>query len=189
MKQHLTLAGLVSAAFVALAASGGAHAATDTDSKNFGVQGTVPPLCVGGTVGGAGEVFDLGVLISTTTGFLRTDLTTPNKVLAGSFCSARSTITIAATPITAQTFTAAAPAGFSRSVDYLATASGWTTTPATFATASAANTAATQTRDTAFSGPITVGIDSFATTGGSSLRLVADTQYRGLVTITLTAVN
>lgn len=189
MKQHLALARMASAALVALAASATVHAATDTDSKNFGVQGSVPPLCVGGTVGGGGEVFDLGVLINTTTGFLRTDLAAPDKVLAGSFCSARSTIAIVATPITAQTFTAAAPAGFSRSVDYLATASGWTTTAATFNTASATNSAATQTRDTAFSGPITVGIDGFATTGGSTLRLVADTEYRGLVTITLTAVN
>lgn len=187
MKQPLVLAGLASAAIAALAAP--AQAATETDSKNFGVQGNVPPLCVGGTVSAGTDTFDLGVLISTTTGLLRTDLSAPDKVLAGSFCSARSTIAVAATPIVAQTFTAAAPAGFSRSVDYTATASGWTPAAASFATASASNPAATQTRDTAFSGPITVGIGSFATTGGNTLRLVADTQYRGTVTITLTAVN
>lgn len=187
MKQHIILASLASAALVVLASS--AQAATDTDSKQFGVQGTVPPLCVGGTVNGGSETFDLGVLISTTTGFLRTDLAAPNKVLAGSFCSARSTIAVVATPIVAQTFTAAAPAGFSRSVDYTASASGWTTTAASYGTANAVNPAATQTRDTAFSGPITVGIAGFATTGGNTLRLVADTQYRGTVTITLTAVN
>lgn len=187
MTRQLILAGLASTALVALAAP--AQAATETDSKNFGVQGNVPPLCVGGTVNGGGDTFDLGVLINTTTGFVRTDLSAPNKVLAGSFCSARSTIAVTATPIVAQTFTATAPAGFSRSVDYTATASGWTTTAASFATASATNPAATQTRDTAFSGPITVGIGGFATTGGNTLRLVADTQYRGTVTITLTAVN
>jgi hypothetical protein len=184
--RHL-LSGLAVTALLAFA--GAAQAATDTDSKNFGVQGSVPPLCVGGTVNGGVETFDLGVLINTTTGFLRTDLTAPDKVLAGSFCSARSTIAIAATPMTAQNFTAAAPAGFSRSVDYTATASGWTTTPATFNTAAASNPAATQTRATAFSGPIMVGIAGFGTTGGNTLRMVADTQYRGLVTVTLTAVN
>ena len=187
MKQHIILAGLASAALVALAAP--AQAATETDSKQFGVQGNVPPLCVGGTVSAGTDTFDLGVLINTTSGLLRTDLSAPNKVLAGSFCSARSTIAVAATPIVAQTFTAAAPTGFSRSVDYTATASGWTTTAASCATGSASNPAATQTRDTAFSGPITVGIGAFATTGGNTLRLVADTQYRGTVTITLTAVN
>jgi len=186
MTKPLLLAGL---AALALSAPAAAQTATNTDTKNFGVQGSVPPLCVGGAVNGGAEVFDLGVLISTTTGLMRTDLAAPDKVLAGSFCSARSTITVAATPIVAQTFTATAPAGFSRSVDYVATASGWTTTPASTSTATAVNPAATQTRDSAFSGPITVGIGSFATTGGSSLRLVADTQYRGLVTITLTAVN
>ena len=186
MTKHFLLAGL---AAVALAAPAAAQTATDTDTKNFGVQGSVPALCVGGAVNGGAEIFDLGVLINTTTGLLRTDLAAPNKILNGSFCSARSTITVAATPIVAQTFTAAAPAGFSRSVDYVATAAGWTPTAASVSTATSVNPAAIQTRDSAFTGPITVGIGSFATTGGSSLRLVADTQYRGLVTITLTAVN
>ena len=94
-----------------------------------------------------------------------------------------------ASPIAAQTFTATAPTGFARTVDYTATASGWTATPASFATAATTNPAATQTQASAFTGDITVGIGSFATTGGSNLRLVADTNYNGTVTVTLTASN
>lgn len=163
-----------------------ALAQSATDTSEFSVIGTVPSICVGGSVSEAGGVFDLGVLVDTATGFMRNDLAAPAQILNGSFCSSRSTIAVAATPIVAQTFTAAAPAGFSRSVDYVATASGWTTNPAVFGTSAAANSAASQTRETAFSGPITVGIGSFATTGGSALRLVADTSYLGTVTVTLT---
>ncbi len=163
-----------------------ALAQSASDSKEFSVIGTVPSICVGGSVSDAGGVFDLGVLVDTATGFLRTDLAAPAQLLDGSFCSSRSTIAVTATPIVAQTFTAAAPNGFSRSVDYVATASGWTTNPAVFGTANATNAAASQTRETAFSGPITVGIASFATTGGNTLRMVADTSYLGTVTVTLT---
>jgi hypothetical protein len=172
---------------------GGAPAFVQAQSavatKNFTVIGSVPAQCTGGTVTGGSSTFDLGVLTDTTTGLLRTDLSAPDRVISGSFCTSRSTISVVASPIAAQTFTATAPAGFARTVDYTATATGWTTTPASFGTAAATNPAATQTRDTAFTGDITVGIGSFATTGGSNLRLVADTNYSGTVTVTLTATN
>lgn len=166
-----------------------AHAATDLDARTFAVTGTVPPICVGGTLSGASDVFDLGVLVDTATGLLRTDLSSPDKVLGGNFCSSRSTISIEAAPLVAQNFTASPAAGFSRSVDYVATASGWTDTAARFDTAATSNAAATQSRDTAFSGPITVGISAFATSGGNALRLVADTAYSGTVTVTLAPVS
>jgi hypothetical protein len=182
------LAGL-SALAIAIAWSGSAAAQTeggsDTDTKNFTVVGNVPAMCVGGTLAGTGATFDMGVLIDLNTGLLRTDLAAPPKVLSGSFCSARSTITVAATPMAAQTFTATPPAGFSRSVNYTATASGWTTTPASFVTGAASNPAAVQTRATAFSGDITVSVGNFATDGGATQRLVADTNYQGNVTVTL----
>ncbi|MGV3512407.1 MAG: hypothetical protein ACO1OX_10435 [Novosphingobium sp.] len=171
---------------VLLTASAAASAQSVSDSKSFAVTGTVPAICVGGSVSEAGNVFDLGVLVDTSTGLLRSDLSAPAQVLSGSFCSSRSTIAVSATPVTAQTFTAAAPTGFSRSVDYIATASGWTETPATFSTAAANNPAALQQRDTPFTGAITVAIAGFATTGGNALRLVADSTYQGAVTVTLT---
>lgn len=158
-----------------------------TDSETFAVIGTVPILCSAGIVTGGDGVFDLGVLIDTTTGLLRDDLSAPDQQLAGAFCSGRSTITVDATPLVAQNYTATPPAGFSRGVDYVATASGWTETPATFDTASQGNAAATQNRDTAFSGDITVGVSEFGTVGGATLLLVADTNYRGTVTVTLAA--
>ncbi len=180
---------LLAPALIALALPGAALAQSTTDTKTFAVVGNVPAMCAGGTLVGGNSTFDLGVLINTTNGFLRPDLAAPNKVLSGAYCSGRSTITVSATPMAAQNFTATPPAGFSRTVDYTATASGWTTTPASFSTASASNPGAVQTRATAFTGDITVGISGFATGGGSTLRLVADTNYRGIVTVTLAAAN
>lgn len=181
-------AALITAA-AALAIPGMASAqASDTDSKTVGVIGTVPAQCFGGTLSGDGS-FDLGVLIDLTTGRLRNDLGAPNEVMVGSFCTSRSTITVNATPLEAQNFTASPPSGFSRRVHYAATASGWTTTPAIYSTAAAANSAATQSRNSAFTGDITVAISDFSTDGGDTLRLVGDESYRGVVTVTLAAVN
>lgn len=175
-------AGLVAAAVAAPAA-----AQSTSDTSEFAVIGNVPALCSGGTISGANATFDLGVLVDTATGLLRTDLAAPSKVITGSFCSARSTINVDADAMAAQNFTASPPAGFSRSVNYVATASGWTVTPASYDTAQTVNSAATQSRDTAFTGDITVALSNFATAGGNALRLVADTNYLGTVTVTLAA--
>lgn len=183
-------AAIFSTLLAALVLPGLAQAQTTaaTDSKTVGIVGTVPAMCFGGTLTGDGT-FDLGVLVDLTTGQLRTDLTAPNKVLVGSFCTSRSSITVSATPLEAQSYQAAAPDGFSRVVHYQASAAGWTAAPATYSTASASNAAATQSRSTAFTGDITVAISNFSTAGGASLRLVGDPSYRGVVTVTLAAVN
>lgn len=177
------------AAAAALATPGFAQAqASNTDSKTVGIVGTVPAQCFGGTLGGSGA-FDLGVLVDLTTGQLRTDLTAPSQMLVGSFCTSRSSITVSATPLEAQNYVAVPPSGFSRKVHYQATASGWTTTPASYNTGTTSNAAATQSRASAFTGDITVAISDFATDGGVVQRLVGDEAYRGLVTVTLAAVN
>jgi hypothetical protein len=182
MKHPLRL----SAIAAALAAAGAAQAATDTASVGpFPVTGTVPALCSGGTVTGGDSVFALGVLIDTATGFMLPNLSAPPKTVVGSFCNSRSTITISATPMTAQSFTGTPPDGFTDALDYIATASDWTTTAASYSTNTASNPAAQQTRDTAFTGAITVGVSGFAPVGGASLRLVADPAYQGIVTLTL----
>ena len=178
---------LASALILAVPATAQAQSSS-TSSKTVSIIGTAPAMCFGGTLAGDGT-YDLGILIDTTTGQLRTDLTAPPKLLVGSFCTGRSTITIQATPLVAQNFTTSPPGGFARSVDYVATASGWTVTPASYNTAAAANSAATQTRPTSFTGDVSVAISGFSTTGGQSLRLVADNNYRGLVTVTIAAVN
>lgn len=176
-------------ATTALVAGGSAQAQSTTSTKDFSVIGNVPAMCYGGTLDGESSVFDMGVLIDTSTGLLRSDLTAPDKVLAGSFCSTRSTLELVATPMTAQNFTSAAPSGFSRTVDYVATASGWTVAPAVFDTGAQSNGQSSQSRATAFTGDITVGLSDFATAGGSNLLLVADPEYRGTVTVTLTVAD
>lgn len=177
---------LIGAAALAFPAMAQAQSATSTKTVN--IVGTAPAMCFAGTISGTGN-YDLGVLIDTTTGQLRSDLAANPQILVGSFCTGRSTITVSATPLEAQNATANPPSGFSRRVDYTATASGWTVTPARYDTAAASNAAATQTRPTSFSGDVTVAISNFATFGGQNLRLVADGSYRGLVTVTIAAVN
>ena len=176
-------------ALCAATAAAPAFAQSDTDTKNFAVIGNVPALCSGGILTGTGSTFDVGVLVDTATGFLRTDLAAPAKLLAGSFCSARSTIRVDATPMLAQNFTGTPPTGFSRTVNYTATASGWTATPAVFTVGAASNPAAVQARPNAFTADITVGVSSFTTDGGATLRMVADTSYVGTVTVTLAVAN
>lgn len=180
---------MIAAAAFTVALPGTALAQSSSDTRQFPVIGTVPAICSAGTLVGGNSTFDLGVLINTTTGFLRTDLNAPDKVLSAAFCNASSTISVTATPLAAANFSATPPAGFSRAVNYTATASGWTTTPANFTTGAGSNTAATQSRPTPFTGDITVGISGFSTVGGATLRPVADTSYTGLVTVTLAVAN
>jgi hypothetical protein len=163
--------------------------ASVSDSEQFQVIGTVPPLCSIGIPDNSGGVFDMGVLVDTTTGLLRTDLVAPNKILSDAFCASRSTIVIEASPMLAQNFAGTPAAGFANSIDYVASATGWTLIPASFNTAATSNPAATQSRNSAFTGNIAVGVSNFATTGGPSLRPVADDEYLGEITVTLTAVE
>jgi hypothetical protein len=176
----------------ALLLAGGASTASAQSNTAtagpFPVTGNVPALCSTGTLSGTGA-FPLGVLINTGTGFLRTDLAAPAQVLTSAFCTAQSTITISATPLLSQTVTGTPPNGFSRTVNYTATASGWTANAASFTTGAATNAAASQARSTAFQGDVTVSIGSFTTGGGNALRMVSDPSYVGNVTVTLAATN
>jgi hypothetical protein len=187
MKRLTTLAAFAAA----LGAASSALAAGSTAQVGpMTVTGNVPALCTGGTVGNDTTVFPVGTLIDTGTGLLLPNLSSPDKTVNGSFCNTRSTITVSATRMTAQAFTGTPPVNFSKSVDFTATASGWTTTAAVFNTvAGATNSAATQTQNDAFTGPITIGVSNFATSGGTSLRLVSDPNYVGTVTVTLTVAS
>jgi len=175
---------IAAAVWASLAASA---AAQDTDQAGpIPITGNAPTFCTVGALQGADNVFDLGILVDTTTGLLLQSLSAPPKTLTGAFCNTGSTISISATPIEAQTLTGAPPSGHSDEVDFTATASGWTDVPAVFSTANGANPQATQTRATPFAGDIVVSIGSFETAGGSSLRMLADPVYRGSITLTLT---
>lgn len=179
---------------IALACAGAVFAplAASAASVNgqVGVEGHVTnEVCTLGTVAAQEGAFNVGVLVDTTTGYLASNLSVPSKTLTGSFCNTRSTISISATPMRAQSFSGDLPAGYADSVDYTATASGWTTAPAVYSTGSPANAAASQTRDTPFSGDIVVSLSNFTTTGANTLRLVSDPLYQGIVTITLTVAS
>jgi hypothetical protein len=154
------------------------------------ITGFVPDnICTLGSLSDGDNLFDVGVLVDTATGLLRPDLSAPPKVLTGTQCSSRSQLSIAATQMTAQAFLATPPEGFARGVDYTATASGWTPVAARYSTGAAANAAASQIRETAGAGDITISLSSFATAGGPTLRPVADETYQGAIVVTLAAAS
>lgn len=174
----------------ALAAGAGVAQAANTAGPNsVPVTGNAVTFCTTGSLTNDTAVFDLGVLTDTNTGLLKSNIPPVSKTLNGAVCNAVSTISVTATPMTAQAFSDTPPNGFSRSVDYTATASGWTTSPAVFETAQTSNAGASQARNSPFAGPITVTLSDFSTTGGSNLRLVADPNYTGAITVTLAAGN
>ena len=183
------LATCLASATLIWAGAGGASSAQDAASAGpVPVTANAPTFCSIGVLQGTDEVFDLGVLIDLSTGFLSPSLSAPPKTLAGAFCNAGSIIDISATPITAQTAGGNPPSGYSDAVDFTATASGWTTAPAIFSTSGGVNAQSSQTRPTAFAGNIVVSIGDFSTTGGA-LRMMADPVYQGSVTLTLTVAN
>ena len=143
------------------------------------VTGNVTTFCTNGVLTTDTTTFDLGSMTDPNTGSLKNSIATFTKTLNGAVCNAASTINVAAQPMTAQSFTSTPPAGFSRSVDYTATASGWTPTPAVYVTSQPQNAAATQSRNAPFSGQIALTLSGFATTGGQTLKLVSDPNYSG----------
>jgi hypothetical protein len=190
MTSKVTLAALATASSFALA--GLAQAQPLTSSATTGpipVIGSVPTFCSGGTVTGTDGVFNVGVLIDQTTGFLRSDLAAPPKTVAGAFCNAPSSISIAATRMIPSSFSGATPAGFTTGVDYVASATGWTTNAASTSTSQATNPGAVQQRPTPGGSNILVAVSGFSATGGNALRPVADPLYRGQVVLTLAVVN
>lgn len=177
----------VAAATIGLLSAGGALGATVSDvTGSVGIAGTVTPRCSIGSLQGDTNIFDLGVLTDTSTGLLR-NISPLSKTLVGASCNVQSEITVTATPMLTQDFSGAPPSGFSRSIDYVATATGWTPTPASYNTAAVSNPGAAQSRNTAFAADITVTLSDFSTTGGQTLRLVSDPHYRGDIIVTLTA--
>ena len=178
----------VAAAVMASASGASAQQATSV-TGNVGIEGSVAARCTAGTLVGGDSVFDLGVLIDTATGFLRPDLSAPPKVLTAAYCNSQSVITIVATPMVAQSFSGPAPTGFTDSVDFVATASGWTPTPAAFDTSQNANPGAIQARNQPWGGDITVSLSGFTAHGGATLKPVADPQYQGTIVVSLSVAD
>lgn len=183
MKSVLTLTVISLATILAGGANAQQTPALTSTSPNMPVTGNVPTLCAVGGVAGQGS-FPLGVLIDTATGKMRTGLSAPNQTISGSWCNAPSTVSISATQLSAANFTATPPAGFSRTLNYTATAIGFSNLPASFTTGAATNATATRATGGPITGPITVAISAVTPVGDNPF-LVADTSYQGIVTITL----
>jgi hypothetical protein len=143
MKSILSIAATSFAMLIAGQASAQQVPGLTSTSPNMPVTGNVPTLCAVGAVGGQGS-FPLGVLIDTATGKMRAGLSAPDQTITGSWCNAPSSVSISATQLSAVNFTATPPTGFSRSLNYTATASGFSALPASFTTGAATNTGATR---------------------------------------------
>lgn len=174
-------------ALVALPGLASAQAVTTVTTGPLPVVGSVPALCAFGTIDGTNGRFDLGVLINTSTGLLRTDLAPPTRTITGSWCNSRSSLNVTGALMTAQASTTTPPTGFANGVHFQASAANWTTSPAVYSTAvTTAQTAATQLQTSPNASNIVLSLSSFETRGGATLRPVADPNYAGSVTLTLT---
>jgi hypothetical protein len=186
MRLLLAMALVATAAAPTLAWADGGTTATLT------VTGDVAQACSLASLSGDGSfVVGGGNLLDPTTGQLKSGLTTNgNQTITGSWCNGASTITVTATPLQQTTFSGAPPNGFSKSVNFTATASGWGANNVVVATAGDASglnpttNSGSQTVGTAASSTITVGLGSFVTGGSATNKLVAG-NYTGSVVITL----
>lgn len=178
-------------ALVLLACAGPALAqATDTDTADVAINGTVTPLCVLGEPSQA--MIDLGQLINTSgsrVGKTRA-IADQSVTMPGSFCNfAGSVASIEATALVETAGgTSAPPAGFSRAVNFSSSAGQWGGNSASTTTSSAADgSGATSTGSSSIqSSPrltdIVVGLTGFT---APSDELLVSGDYVGLVRVTL----
>jgi hypothetical protein len=152
-------------------------AAMADSSATVTITGSVAVACHLGSP--ANSTIAVGTLSNLSDGTLAA-IGPQSTTIADSWCNTGSTISLSATPLVAQSFSGAPPSGFTKAVNYTATASGWTSTPPSFATP----TPASQTSNNPVAQTITVGVSAFATPSAGN-RLVADPVYSGLITITL----
>lgn len=158
------------------------------DSATVTVTGTVGSACHFGDLSSA--QIDVGQLSNNTDGTLASISGTPDTTITGSWCNTGSKITIVASPLVAQGYAGAPPSGFTKAVNYTASASGWGSTAAsdtTLGNASGAESAShsgSQTMSDPEANTIAVSLSSFSTPGSGD-RLVADSDYEGTITVTL----
>ena len=166
-------------------------AMADSNSTTVTVTGTVTPSCTLAPVGNGAGTFTVGGgnLIDPSTGLLATGLVTDGaQTISGSWCNTASVISLAASPMLQTTFVGAPPTGWTKSVNYKATASGWgpdlpVTTTGDVSGASPTSNTATQIVTSPTAANIVISLSDFVTPGSNS-RLVAGT-YTGSVVVTL----
>lgn len=165
--------------------------ADTTNSTTVTVTGTVPASCTLAPLGTGAGTFTVGGgnLIDPSTGLLATGLTTDGpQTITGSWCNTASNITLVANPMLQSVFVGAPPTGWTKSVNYKATATGWgpdlsVTTTGDTSGANPTSNNATQTVASPTAANIVINLSSFVTPGANS-RLVAGT-YTGSVVVSL----
>lgn len=166
-----------------------APALADGNSTAITLTGNVDKAC---HIGSPSTLsVSLGNLANASDGTLLTSIPLSDTTISDSWCNTGSTIGVLATPLVALGYSGAPPSGFTKAVNYTAAASGWSPTAASFTTNAIADgsgsgsTPATQSAGNPVAQTITVSLSSFHSPS-SGLRLVADTNYSGTITITLT---
>ncbi|HEX3919751.1 MAG TPA: hypothetical protein VHW60_20625 [Caulobacteraceae bacterium] len=155
------------------------------------VTGTVTAACTLAPVGAGAGTFTVGGgnLIDTTTGLLAAGLHTDGpQTITGSWCNTNSVLTLAANPMVQTLFSGAPPSGWTKSVNYTATSTGWgnalpVATTSDISGLNPSTNSATETVTTPTAATISIDLTNFVTPGSNS-RLVAGT-YTGSVVVTL----
>lgn len=159
-----------------------------SDSATITVKGMVGSACHLGDLSSA--QIDVGQLSNNTDGTLASISGTPGTTITGSWCNTGSKITVVATPLVAQGFAGTPPSGFTKAVNYTASASGWGSAAASDTTlgntsgAESASHSGSQALSDPEANTIAVSLSSFSTPGSGD-RLVADSDYEGTITVTL----
>jgi hypothetical protein len=167
---------------------GAVPACADAGSATITLSGSVDKACHIGAP--STTSIPLGALAATDTGALA-PVTAPSVTIAGSWCNTGSTVGVIATPLVAQHYSGVPTSGFTKAVDYTATASGWTATPASYVitsdesgTVTSSTTPASQPATTPAASDIIISLSNFVSPVAGD-RLVADTNYSGTITVTL----
>ncbi|KAA9014343.1 hypothetical protein [Sphingobium limneticum] len=156
------------------------------DQEQLSVSGRVPYLCQIGGASTTREAFDMGVLVDVSTGYLKRNMTAPDRIIDDTWCNAPSQIEIRAVELAPQNATAQLREGFAGAVHFTAAASGWSETPASFRTDGASEQSSSiQTAPQPRVTSITISLTDFRMRDGASLRPVASRSYLGAVIVTL----
>ena len=159
-----------------------------SDSATLTVKGTVGSACHLGDL--SSSQIDVGQLSNNPDGTLAAISGTPGTTITGSWCNTGSKITVVASPLVAQGFAGVPPSGFTKAVNYTASASGWGSASASAPTlgntsgAESGSHSGSQTLNDPEANTIAVNLSSFSTPGSGD-RLVADSDYEGTITVTL----
>lgn len=158
-----------------------------SDTTTITLTGKADPVC---HVGSPSDIaLNVGMLVNLSDGTLAPITSQPVKI-EGSWCNTGSKIGILATPLVAQG-APPPPPGWTKAVNYTATATGWGSATPSFTTTAdssgggSGTTPVQQTVGDPTAATITVNVSGFATPSAGD-RLVANSNYSGQISVTLT---